>query len=259
LLRVDLPDGRVIEYLHDALGRRAAKKVNGQLLEKYLWEGRTTLLAIYDAHDNLKQRFEYAGGRLPVSMVQSGATYYFAYDQVGTMRAVYDAAGQAVKTVEYDSFGNVFADSAPGFAVPFGFAGGLYDADTGLVRFGYRDYDADIGRWTAKDPIGFAGGDTDLMGYVFSCPVLYTDESGLYRQRTPGIIYDESGNIVGEIPLDEPFLDPIDFLTGKLPGKGIIAVAASIRKLGPSGKPMLHFIRYATKSVQRMLLNLQGK
>ena len=179
LLRVDLPDGRVIEYLHDALGRRAAKKVNGQLLEKYLWEGRTTLLAVYDANDNLKQRFEYAGGRLPVSMVAGGQTYYFSYDQVGTMRAVFNAAGQAVKAVDYDSFGNAISDSNAGFAVPFGFAGGLYDADTKLTRFGFRDYDSDVGRWTAKDPIGFAGGDTDLMGYCFSNPTNAYDVLGL--------------------------------------------------------------------------------
>jgi len=50
----------------------------------------------------------------------------------------------------YDEFGRVLGDSNPGFQ-PFGFAGGLYDADTGLVRFGARDYDAYTGRWTARD------------------------------------------------------------------------------------------------------------
>jgi RHS repeat-associated protein len=66
--------------------------------------------------------------------------------------------------------------------VPFGFAGGLADSDTGLVRFGYRDYDPDTGRWTAKDPIGFAGGDTDLYGYVKSNPVNLVDPLGLLVQ-----------------------------------------------------------------------------
>jgi RHS repeat-associated protein len=61
---------------------------------------------------------------------------------------------------------------------PFGFAGGIYDTDTGLVRFGARDYDADTGRWTVKDPILFAGGDTNLYGYVVNDPVNYADLSG---------------------------------------------------------------------------------
>ena len=32
------------------------------------------------------------------------------------------------------------------YILPFGFAGGLYDADTKLTRFGYRDYDAYTGK-----------------------------------------------------------------------------------------------------------------
>jgi RHS repeat-associated protein len=63
--------------------------------------------------------------------------------------------------------------------VPFQFAGGLYDPDSELVRFGYRDYDPDVGRWTAKDPIGFAGGDTDLYGYCLNDPINWIDPWGL--------------------------------------------------------------------------------
>ena len=70
----------------------------------------------------------------------------------------------------YDVFGRVIFDDNPGFQ-PFGFAGGLYDPDTQLTRFGARDYDAQTGRWTAKDPIRFAGGDTNLYGYVVNDPV----------------------------------------------------------------------------------------
>jgi len=66
----------------------------------------------------------------------------------------------------------------PGFQ-PFGFAGGLYDPDTGLVRFGARDYDPEIGRWLTKDPIRFAGGDINLYGYVFNDPVNRFDSTGL--------------------------------------------------------------------------------
>ena len=85
-----------------------------------------------------------------------------------------------IKSIEYDSFGNILSDSNPTFAVPFGFAGGLHDRDTGLVKFGFRDYDPDIGRWTAKDPIFFAGGDTDLYGYVLNDPINFTDPFGLW-------------------------------------------------------------------------------
>jgi YD repeat-containing protein len=47
LLGVTLPDGTVVEYVHDPLGRRIAKTVSGVTTEKYLWQGLTGLLAVY--------------------------------------------------------------------------------------------------------------------------------------------------------------------------------------------------------------------
>ena len=75
--------------------------------------------------------------------------------------------------MDYDSFGNVLQDTQPGFQ-PFGFAGGLYDPDTKLVRFGARDYDPRTGRWTAKDPILFAGGDTTAISLGVALLIRYT-------------------------------------------------------------------------------------
>jgi RHS repeat-associated protein len=179
LIQVKLPDGRVINHIHDPLGRRIAKVVNGSIVEKYLWKGLTQLLAVYDGSSNLLMRFDYANGRMPVSMTQGGSTYYLTYDQIGTLKVVSDAAGNVVKRIDYDSFGNIIGDTNPSFTVPFGFAGGLHDRDTGLVRFGYRDYDSDIGRWTAKDPKMFNGNETDLYGYCLNNPVNFFDAKGL--------------------------------------------------------------------------------
>ena len=177
---VSLPDGRTIEYVHDPLGRRIARKIDGIITEKYLWQGQTRLLAVLNADGGIRQRFIYADGRMPFGMEQDGSTYYLAYDQVGTLKVVADSAGTIVKQLRHDSFGYEYFDSNPGFKVPFGFAGGLYDEDTGLIRFGYRDYDPEAGRWTAKDPIGFAGGDTDLYGYCLNDPVNLIDPTGEY-------------------------------------------------------------------------------
>jgi hypothetical protein len=48
--------------------------------------------------------------------------------------------------------------------------------------------DPDIGRWTAKDPIFFAGGDFDLYGYVLCDPINSTDQSGLMAPAIAGAI-----------------------------------------------------------------------
>ncbi len=127
-------------------------------MEKYLWLDLTTLLAVYDKNDNLLQRFEYANGRMPVVMTDTNGTkYYLHYDQVGSLRAVSNENGNVVKEIVYDTFGNIISDSNETLKVPFGFAGGLYDRDTKLIHFGFREYDPFTGRWTAKDPILFAG------------------------------------------------------------------------------------------------------
>ena len=52
-------------------------------------------------------RFEYADVRMPVAMTAAGITYYLTYDQVGSLRVVADAAGNVVKRIDYDSFGNI--------------------------------------------------------------------------------------------------------------------------------------------------------
>ena len=179
LLSATLPTGTVISYDYDPMGRRITKRINGVIVEKYLWRDAITLLAVYNGNNNLISRFNYADGRLPASMTYAGATYYLSYDQVGSLRVVSDSTGNIIKKVDYDSFGNIIADTNSGFTVPFGFAGGLHDRDTGLVRFGARDYDPSIGRWTAKDPIDFAGGDVNLFGYVGNNPVNFVDPDGL--------------------------------------------------------------------------------
>jgi RHS repeat-associated protein len=88
------------------------------------------------------------------------------------------ASGSIAQRLDYDEFGRVALDTNPGFQ-PFGFAGGLYDYQTGLVHFGARDYDPGIGRWLTKDPIGFAGRDYNLYRYAYGDPINLIDVDGM--------------------------------------------------------------------------------
>jgi RHS repeat-associated protein len=80
--------------------------------------------------------------------------------------------------MDYDAFGAVTQDTNPGFQ-PFGFAGGLHDRDTGLVRFGARDYDPAIGRWSAKDPRGMEADGENLFVYALGDATNRLDVDGL--------------------------------------------------------------------------------
>jgi len=103
-------------------------------------------------------------------------------NQVGTVEAVVDVNSSAIlQRVEYDEFGRVLFDSNPGLQ-PFGFAGGLADIDTRLVRFGARDYDPGVARWTSRDPVRFQEPTPNQMSYVSNDPINRTDANGLISQ-----------------------------------------------------------------------------
>jgi len=109
----------------------------------------------------------------------SGVNYRFITDHLGSVRMVVNSStGAIAQEINYDEFGVETSNSNPGFQ-PFGYAGGLVDEQTKLVRFGARDYDASIGRWTAKDPIGFSGG-FNFYTFVDADPLNKVDPSGLF-------------------------------------------------------------------------------
>ena len=100
---------------------------------------------------------------VPSAMQRDGKLYRIVSNHLGSVRLVVDVRnGDIAQQLDYDAWGKVISDSNPGFQ-PFGFAGGLYDSATGFTRFGARDYDAETGRWTAKDPILFAGGGCEFV------------------------------------------------------------------------------------------------
>jgi RHS repeat-associated protein len=179
LRSVTLPDGAHIEYVIDGRDRRIGKKVNGRLVQGFLYENQLNPIAELDEAGNVVSRFVYATrSNAPDYMERDGVLYRILSDHLGSPRLViHVTTGTVAQRIDYDEFGNVIFDSSPGFQ-PFGFAGGLYDQHTRLTRFGARDYDAFTGRWTAKDPILFAGGDTNLYGYVLNDPVNFIDPQG---------------------------------------------------------------------------------
>lgn len=179
LRAVGLPDGRVVNYVVDGNRRRIGKKIGGALVQGLIYDDGQRVLAELSGGGALVSRFVYAGpDPVPDYLIKGGATYRILKDHRGSPRVVVDVAtGTVAQRLDFDEFGRVVTDSNPGFQ-PFGFDGGLYDRDTGLVRFGARDYDPETGRWIARDPLGFAGGDTNLYGYVVGDPINLIDPSG---------------------------------------------------------------------------------
>ena len=194
LRHVTLPAGTVIDYLIDGQHRRIGKQVNGTRVQGFLYQDSLRPIAELDGENQIVSRFVYVDkANVPAYLIRGGNTYRILSDHLGSPRLVVNTAdGTVVQRLDYDPWGQVILDTNPGFQ-PFGYAGGLYDRDTGLVRFGARDYDPETGRWTAKDPIQFHGGDSNLYAYVLSDPINWVDpfglESATYNVPAPPFVF----------------------------------------------------------------------
>jgi RHS repeat-associated protein len=201
---VILPDGKRIEYVIDSEDRRIGKKINGALIQGFLYEGDLSPAAELDNNGNIIARFIYATDvNVPDFMIKGGVTYRIIKDNLGSPRIIVNTStGEIVQRIEYNEFGNVLSDTNPGFQ-PFGFAGGLYDQYTKLVKFGARDYDSEIGRWIIKDSASFNGGDSNLYGYAGCDPINWIDSEGFARKKgktPPGSWPKLPKNIAGKNP-----------------------------------------------------------
>lgn len=180
LTTVTKTGGLSLEHTYDGRGRRVTrKKLNAPTQERrYLYDRQNRLVAVYDGSGSLLQQFVYTSGRhVPDGMIAGGTVYHLLSDHVGSVRLVVTTGGAVQQRIDYDAWGRITQDTNAGFQ-PFGFAGGIWDADAGLVLMGARWYDPVTGRFITRDPARFDGG-FNLYAYVDNDPVNAIDPSGL--------------------------------------------------------------------------------
>ncbi|MFC4600103.1 RHS repeat domain-containing protein [Cohnella hongkongensis] len=174
--------GATYTYTYDGLGRRVARDDADGRSTQYVYgspDALHLLTASIDPDGEMTTYFYNEAGLL-IALERGGSRYYVITDMVGTPKRVLDGSGGIVKSLRYDSYGRLLSDSNPGFRLEIGYAGGIEDRGTGLVRFGYRDYDAASGRWTARDPILLESGQANLYAYVNNNPVMMRDPCGQF-------------------------------------------------------------------------------
>ncbi|MBK8810234.1 MAG: RHS repeat-associated core domain-containing protein [Acidobacteria bacterium] len=114
-----------------------------------------------------------------------------------------NASGAVTSSASYDSFGNATGN----LATRYKFTGREHDDFTGFHYYRARWYDGNLGRFISEDPIGFAGGDVNLYGYVGNGPLSATDPSGLID---PSVYQDPTMYSSGGFANPAEFADGLD-------------------------------------------------
>jgi RHS repeat-associated protein len=182
LTNVNSPSGANVRYGVDGQHRRTVKYRDSLRLNSFLYDGKLRPVAELTPTNTIFAQYIYGlRANVPEYFVKGSISYRILGDHLGSPRIVVNAAsGSILQRMDFSAWGRVEADTNRGFQ-PFGFAGGIYDPDSQLVRFGARDYDPLRGRWTQKDPISFGGKGTNLYAYAGNSPVQFKDALGLFE------------------------------------------------------------------------------
>lgn len=206
LRRVVRPDGRSVEFRYDALGRRTAKQYLGKVT-RWVWDGNIPLHEwVAAATDNNGQEeasypdknslttwvFE-EGTFVPAAKIRGDRQYSIVSDYMGTPIQMYDSEGNKIWDCTLDIYGKVADFRGESLhECPFRFQGQYEDIETGLYYNRFRYYDVNLGGYISQDPIGLAGNNPTIYGYVEN-PNILIDFIALakgdrlrYLGKTPG-------------------------------------------------------------------------
>jgi RHS repeat-associated protein len=124
------------------------------------------------------------GGSLIARVHPTEGIRYYHFDELGSTRLLTDGSGNVTDKYAYDAYGSLLAHdrSAGSVSQPYQYVGqlGYYahymEPDFGLLQLGVRFYDAEVGRFTQRDPAGYGH---NHYAYVDDAPTFFLDPAGL--------------------------------------------------------------------------------
>ena len=175
-------------FVHDGLGRRVQKTISGTVT-KYVYDG-WNVVQERDSKNKITANMLAGPGldqwlsRIPVT----GSASYYLTDALGSTVGLADPTGSVATSYTYEPFGKTTVAGTSN-TNPFRFTGREEDSTGALSLYHYRAryYSPSLQRFLTEDPIGFAGGDANLYGYVWNAPTSFADPSG-----TCGLLPDSS-------------------------------------------------------------------
>jgi RHS repeat-associated protein len=192
LKEVKDPDGKMISFEYDAIGRRLSKTTNGKV-KRFLWDGNVLVhefeylekdkpqtiidelgIVLIDKEEPVENLITWIyeeGSFVPTAKIQGDEKFSIISDYIGRPIQAYNEKGEKIWDAEYDLYGKIRKlESSIGLGldfIPFRFQGHYKDDETGLCYARFRYYDPSAGQFTSKDPIEIYGSNPTMYGYVY--------------------------------------------------------------------------------------------
>ncbi len=179
-------ESRTTTFKYDPMGRRIEKKhvtlkdsVTKTITTTYIYDSEDIFLEITNDGTTTTKTFYTHGSGIdePLALERNSQLYYFHADGLGSITTITDNSRNIVQRYSYDSFG--MPKPTTSFKNNYQFTSREWDPETGFYYYRARYYDPLLGKFLAKDPISYAGGDVNLYGMVNNNPINFTDPSGL--------------------------------------------------------------------------------
>ncbi len=194
--KVIKPDNTEVTFKYDSLGRRIEKVYEGKFTH-FVWDGNMILHEWMKSEDRSKFSVVTSDLHAPDNIDNHLVTWVFdpetfrpsakltnegkfsiITDYLGTPVEAYDEQGHQVWSIELDILGREKGFIGEKDFIPFRYQGQYEDLETGLYYNRFRYYSPSEGIYTQIDPIGLAGNNPTLYGYVCD-PNLWVDPLGL--------------------------------------------------------------------------------
>ena len=172
LLRVVRPDSKEVSFAYDALGRRTEKTYEG-VTTHFVWDGNVPLHEWQEVSSDAEKTnittwlFEQNTFIPAAKLAANGESFSIVSDYLGTPLQAFDNNGNKVWEQELDIFGRKRRKNNNNSSfIPFKYQGQYEDVETGLYYNRFRYYEPNTGTYISQDPIGLAGNNPTLYGYV---------------------------------------------------------------------------------------------
>ncbi|WP_025004905.1 RHS repeat domain-containing protein, partial [Porphyromonas macacae] len=155
-----------VSFEYDPLGRRISKRYKGTTT-RWVWDGNVPLHEWTNEEDITTWVFE-EGTFVPTAKIVGNKAYSIITDYPGTPTEMYNSKGKKTWSAELDIYGCVRTFRRRSLSdCPFRYQGQYFDSETELCYNRYRYYDPSTGAYISQDPIGLAGDNPTIYGYVF--------------------------------------------------------------------------------------------